>query len=304
MPLNEKVKIMEEFFNEKYRPTEFEDVVGLDPEIPKLVADGNIPHLLFKGPAGTGKTTVAKIIVKKLGAEALVLNSSKDRGIDVIRNKIEPFAKKASDKLKIIFLDEFDDTTKNFQTALRNFMETHARTTRFIATCNYPNKIIDPVKSRFAEFEFSRYDENSKFQRIKKVAEGESIQIDDETLLYLVKKYKDDIRRMINFLNKNKGKTITKDDISYENRALSVLAYLKDKKWFDIRKELLGLNLDYPSLMDEMDNIIFTHTQIPVDIKRQANILCAKYMAMLNHSFSPELCFAAFMAELQEILKW
>jgi len=295
---------MQQIFNEKYRPNKFNEVIGLDSEIPKLVKDGNIPHLLFIGPAGTGKTTTARIIIKELDADSLVLNASKERGIDTIRNKIEPFASKASDKIKIVFLDEFDHTTPAFQTALRNFMETHSLTTRFIATCNYPTKIIDPLKSRFAQFNFSRYDEEHKWRWLKGIVDTEKINIEDSTLFLLVRKYKDDIRAMINFLNKNKKKEIKKEDITREDVVLNILAKLKDKKWHELRTSLLLENLDYASLIEECEIIIFNHKAIPLEAKRKANILASKYQFEMYFSFNKELAFSSFLAELESVLQW
>lgn len=295
---------MEEIFNEKYRPKEFEEVVGLDSEIEKLISSGNIPHFLFSGPPGTGKTTTARIIIKKLNADALILNASKERGIDIIRNKIEPFAAKASNVPKIVFLDEFDATTPQFQDALRNFMEFYSYTTRFIATCNYINKIEPALLSRFTLVKFSNYSQEAKEKRIKEIAKKENIQIDDETLSFLVKKYRDDIRSMVNFLNKNKNKSILKEDISYENLVLDILAKLKDKKWLEIREKLLPMNLDYGSLIEEMDRIIFYNKAIPIDVKIKANTILAEGEFQLYFSFNKELAFASILAKLQVILQW
>jgi DNA polymerase III delta prime subunit len=294
---------MEQIFNEKYRPQSFNEVIGLDEQIPKLVGQ-DMPHLLFVGPAGSGKTTTAKIIINTLSADTLVLNASKDRGIDVIREKVEPFAAKASDKIKIVFFDEFDATTPQFQTALRNFMETYSTTTRFIATCNYKSKIIEPLISRFAVFQFSNYTDESKFNHLKKIVESEKINIDDDTIRRVVKIYKDDIRGMINFLNKNKSKEIVASDISSDNVILKILSQLKNDKWFDIRNELLNQSLDYNSLIEEMESLIFNHKDIPINVKMKTNSLAQKYQFEMNFSFNKELCFAAFMCEMQSVLKW
>lgn len=295
---------MQEIFTEKYRPKEFSEVIGIDPEIQKQVEYGNIPHLLFEGPAGTGKTTVAKIIIDKLNADVLILNASKDRGINVIRDRIEPFAKKISDKIKIVFLDEFDATTPQFQTALRNMMETHASSTRFIATCNYKNKVIAPLISRFAVINFSKHNPEDVFNHLKTISEKEGIKVEDDVLNFIVKKYKSDIRGMINFLNKNKEKDIKKEDVSYENQAISVLASLKNKKWFDLRQKLLTEDIDYEALMEELDKYIFNNNSVPETVKMQSNILVSKYMFEMNFSFNKEVCFSAFMAELQGVLQW
>ncbi len=290
---------MIKIFNEQYRPKEFSDVVGLNSEIESLV-DQDIPHMLMIGPAGTGKTTVAKIIIDKLDADVLLLNASKDRGIDVIREKIEPFAAKASDKIKIVFLDEFDGTTPAFQNSLRNFMETYSSSTRFIATCNYPNKIINPLRSRFSEFNFSGYKKDDIVERLKIICEKENIKIDDDCFEVIIKKYKDDIRGMINFLNKNKNKHIKKEDISFEKTVLNILSMLKDKKWFELRQQLLQSQLHYEQIVDEIDEIVFK-TTLSVDVKRKVNIICAQGLLELK-SFDSEIVFASILARIQEVL--
>jgi len=293
---------MKEIFTEVYRPKEFEEVVGLDKEIPKLIEDGNIPHFLFIGSAGTGKTTTAKIIIKKLGAEVLTLNASKDRGINIIRDKIEPFATKMSDKIKIVFLDEFDHTTPQFQTALRNFMETHARTTRFIATCNYPNKIIDPLLSRFSQFKFNGYNEEEKYNHIKNIVSKEDIKINEETTQYLCKKYKDDIRGILNFLNKNKYKEITKEDISADNIALRILSKLNNKQWFELRQELLQETLEYEYILEKIDEIVFKHPKISLETKKRINKIIADGMFQMYFSFNKEICFSSILYQIESNL--
>src|SRR4030042_3975883 len=152
-------------WTEKYRPQKFEEVVGQDEIIKKvqsLTKTLNIPHLLFAGPAGTGKSTLALIVVKELFGvhwkeNYLELNASDERGIEIIRQKVKNFARTRAlgdVPFKVIFLDEADALTKEAQQALRRTMENYTTTCRFIMSCNYSSKIIDPIQSRCEIFRF------------------------------------------------------------------------------------------------------------------------------------------------------
>ena len=135
--------------NEKYRPTELSDYVGngsLKSTIAAQLYNNDIQNYLFYGPAGTGKTTLAKLIVNKLDCDSLYINASDKRGIETIRDKVSGFASVASFKsLKVVILDEADFLTIQAQASLRNIIETFSRTTRFILTCNYIERVIDPL---------------------------------------------------------------------------------------------------------------------------------------------------------------
>ncbi|MBT5215827.1 AAA family ATPase, partial [Candidatus Woesearchaeota archaeon] len=154
-----------QMWTEKYRPSKFSEVYGQKDIVEKVkafVEKGNMPHLLFAGPAGIGKTTLSLVIAKELFGEnwrnnLLETNASDERGIDVIRNKVKDFArtKAIGTKFpKIVYLDECDNLTKEAQQALRRTMESYSGTARFILSCNYPSKIIDPIQSRCAVFKF------------------------------------------------------------------------------------------------------------------------------------------------------
>ncbi|MEC9332583.1 MAG: replication factor C small subunit, partial [Candidatus Thermoplasmatota archaeon] len=156
---------MEEIWIEKYRPSNLSEVVGQNPVTSRLknyVKERSMPHLLFAGPAGTGKTTSALALAQELFGELWKhnlheLNASDERGIDVVRGKIKEFARTAplgEDGFKIIFLDEADALTGAAQAALRRTMEKYARTCRFVMSCNYSSKIIEPIQSRCAVFRF------------------------------------------------------------------------------------------------------------------------------------------------------
>jgi replication factor C small subunit len=198
-------------WTEKYRPSKFEEVVGQEEIVKRvqgLTKSLNIPHLLFAGPAGTGKSTLALIVVKELFGDSwrenyLELNASDERGIDVVRQKVKDFARtKAIGDLhfKVIFLDEADALTKEAQQALRRTMENFTGTCRFIMSCNYSSKIIDPIQSRCAIFRFKLLEKKDIEKRIKLIAEKEGLQIDDKTIESLYEGSEGDCRRVINLL--------------------------------------------------------------------------------------------------------
>ena len=198
-------------WTEKYRPKKFEEVVGQEDIIKKvqsLTKSLNIPHLMFAGPAGTGKSTLALIVVKELfGAHwkenYLELNASDERGIDVVRQKVKDFARtKAIGNVpfKVIFLDEADALTKEAQQALRRTMENYTTTCRFVMSCNYSSKIIDPIQSRCAIFRFKLLEKKDIEKRVKLIAETENLQISEETIEALYEASEGDFRRVINLL--------------------------------------------------------------------------------------------------------
>jgi len=198
-------------WTEKYRPKKFEEVVGQEDIIKKvqnLTKSLNIPHLLFAGPAGTGKSTLALIVVKELFGlhwkeNYLELNASDERGIDVVRQKVKDFARtKALGNVpfKVIFLDEADALTKEAQQALRRTMENYTSTCRFVMSCNYSSKIIDPIQSRCAIFRFKLLEKKDIEKRIKYIAEKENLQIGEEAIETLYENSEGDCRRVINFL--------------------------------------------------------------------------------------------------------
>jgi len=198
-------------WTEKYRPKRFEEVVGQEDIIKKvqsLTKSMNIPHLLFAGPAGTGKSTLALIVIKELFGDnwrenSLELNASDERGIDVVRQKVKDFARtKAIGNVpfKVIFLDEADALTKEAQQALRRTMENFTTTCRFIMSCNYSSKIIDPIQSRCAIFRFKLLEKKDIAKIVEKIAENEKLQIEEKTAESLFEGSEGDCRRVINLL--------------------------------------------------------------------------------------------------------
>jgi replication factor C small subunit len=180
--------IKEEIWIEKYRPEKLDDIVGQDDIIKRLksyVKTKNLPHLLFSGPPGVGKTAAAISIVKEIFGETwrnnfIELNASDERGIDIIRHKVKDFARMAplgEADFKVIFLDEADALTNDAQSALRRTMERYSATTRFILSCNYSSKIIEPIQSRCAVYRFKPLSKEAVTKRIGHIAEMEKLEV-------------------------------------------------------------------------------------------------------------------------------
>lgn len=200
-----------DIWTEKYRPSKFSEVVGQDDIIKRvepLTASFSIPHLLFAGPAGTGKSTLALIIVKELFKENwrenyLELNASDERGINIVREKVKNFARTKSlgnVTFKVIFLDEADALTPEAQQALRRTMENYSATCRFILSCNYSSKIIDPIQSRCAIFRFKILEKKEVDKYLGRIAEKEKISVTPEALEVIYEGSEGDCRRATNLL--------------------------------------------------------------------------------------------------------
>ncbi len=200
-----------EIWTEKFRPKTFSDIVGQNEIIKRvgsLTNSLNIPHLLFAGPAGTGKSTLALIVVKELfknnwKENYLELNASDERGINVVREKVKDFARTKSIgdvPFKVIFLDEADALTPEAQQALRRTMENYSGTCRFILSCNYSSKIIDPIQSRCAIFRFKLLEKKDIEQIIQRIANRENLTISPEAIEILYEGSEGDCRRCINIL--------------------------------------------------------------------------------------------------------
>ena len=187
---------------EKYRPQTLKDYIGNDllkEKVQSYLDNNDVPHLLLYGKAGTGKTTLAKIIAQTIECDMMVINASDENNVETVRNKVKNFASGAGFKgFKIIILDEFDYMTPNAQAILRNLMETFSKHCRFILTCNYIEKIIDPIQSRCQSFAITPPTKKDVAVQVTKILEAEKIKFDIKNVADIINSYYPDIRRVLN----------------------------------------------------------------------------------------------------------
>ena len=188
---------------EKYRPDSLESYIGnehLKSKIKLYLESGDLPHLLLYGKAGTGKTTLAKLLVNNIECDHLYINASDENSVDTVRNKVRNFASTIGFKdMKVIILDECDYITPNAQAALRNLMETFSKHTRFILTCNYVERIIDPIQSRCQPFQIVPPSRKEVAVHLNNILKEESVTFEMDDVATLVNGGYPDIRRVINF---------------------------------------------------------------------------------------------------------
>ena len=272
---------MNEIWTEKYRPKTLDEVVGQASVTDRLkgyVEAKNMPHLMFAGTPGTGKTTCALALARSMYGDSwrgnfIELNASDDRGIDVVRGKIKDFARTTpieGAEFKIIFLDESDALTNDAQGALRRTMEKYSKTCRFILSCNYSSKIIDPIQSRCAVFRF-RPVSNTEIQKVvDRIAAEEKLDLGEgavEALIYIAR---GDVRRAVNTLQTaaSLGEQITPDTIA------KVSGSANEDEITDILKSaMMG---KFNDACNKLDNVMITYGLSGQDVIRQIHAEISK----------------------------
>ena len=259
---------------EKYRPSKFEDVTGQDNivrRVKAMVQERNIQHMIFSGQPGTGKSSLALIIVKHLFGENwkenfLELNSSDQRGIDTIRNDVKNFARTMSvgtNIPRIIFLDEADALTREAQNALRRTMETYSNTARFILSCNYSSQIIDAITSRCVIFRFKPLEKEHIKEIISKIEKSENLKINEKVVDILYDISEGDVRRLENVLQSCAvlNKNITEELI------YSIISYAKPKEVKEVLE--LAINGDFVKARDKLLDTMLKYGLSGLDIIKQ-----------------------------------
>jgi len=299
-------------FVEKYRSKTLEDYIGneqLKSIVAQYIEKNDLQNLLLYGTPGTGKTTLAKLIVNNFNCDFLYINASDERGIDTIRDKVQGFASSASFKpIKIIILDEADFLTIQAQASLRNIIETYSRTTRFILTCNYLERIIDPLQSRCQVLKITPPSKREVAQHVSIILDKENINYELEDLVLVVNKHYPDVRKILNTCQVNTVDSILKVDKTvltggYKDELLKELKSPSKDSFKNIRQILADSNLDdfedvYRFLYDSLDEYgknDLAKALIVIEIEN--------YMYHANFRIDKEINVMALLASVLKIIQ-
>jgi len=295
-------------FVEKYRPQsvdsyvgnqEFKDIVSL------YIAENDIQNLLLYGPAGTGKTSAAKLIVNKIECDYIYINASDERGIDTIREKVVGFASTMSFKpLKVVILDEADYLTIQSQAALRNVMEQYSRNTRFILTCNYVEKIIDPIQSRCQVVNIIPPSKKDIALHLVSILDEEKIEYKKESLKDVVNTYYPDLRKMLNTIQmfSKKGKLdLTKSTVVSSAYHKQIIDNLKSKRnWRELRQIIADSGVkDFEELFKKLYEL---SSEYAPGKEHEIVILINEYSYKANFRIDKEINVMALLSEIINVL--
>ena len=297
---------------EKYRPTTIDTYIGnehLKSKVSVYLESGDLPHLLLFGKAGTGKTTLAKLLVKNIECDYLYINASDENNVDTVRTKVKNFASTIGFKdMKIIILDECDYITPNAQAALRNLMETFSKHCRFILTCNYVERIIDPIQSRCQSFQIIPSSKGEVAKHIHDILLSENVTHEMDDLKVLIDSGYPDIRRIINSSQRNVVNNKLKLDTTsiiqndYKLKLLKILKTQNKKTAFKDIRQLLADNkiTDFADLFrllyDEVDDWGKGHVA-------ECILILARYELSDSQVVDKEINAMAMLIELLGVIK-
>jgi replication factor C small subunit len=294
---------------EKYRPISLTNYIGnevIKENIEHYLKQNDIPHFLFYGSPGTGKTTLARLIINNIDCDSLYINASNERGIDTIRDKVQGFASSASFKpLKVIILDEADYLTVQAQASLRNIIETFSRSTRFILTCNYVERVIDPLQSRCQVLKIVPPSKKEVASHIVEILKQENITYDIRNIAVLVNKFYPDVRKILNScqLFSNSGELKIEESAlvsaTYQNKILNELKTSKD--WKNIRQIIADSNVeDFSDLYRFLFDKIFEYG---LENEGEIVILIEEYQYHSNFRVDQEINIMALFSKILKVIK-
>lgn len=295
----------------KYQVTDIDQYVcseELRKDVKGWIKDNDIPHLLFHGPAGTGKTTLAKLIIANLNCDYIIINASDENGIDTIREKIKSFASSASFKpLKVIILDEADFLTKEAQSALRFVIEEYSLNTRFILNCNYIQRIIEPLQSRCDDYELSALSkpEIARFV-VNNILEKEGVTYEIKDLATIINAFYPDVRSIVKKLQrytKDKVLQFKEENLldEYTYHILSILKNPNKSSWAEIRQTLADAEVDD---YQPFYRFLFEHAQeFAKDKEPDIVITLDEYMWRSGVVPDKEINVAACIAQILNMIK-
>lgn len=310
------MNIANDLWVEKYRPAKLADIIldeKTDEFLKKCIEKKTIPHFLFYGKQGMGKTSLAKIIVRELEADHIYINASDTRGIDTVRDEIKNFVQlmPSNGKLQIVILDEFDGFTPDAMRALRNILEEYSETNRFIFTCNDISRVIEPIRSRVQEINISNLPMKKCIERCVYILKNEKIELtqkNKDIVAQKVKNYYPDLRKIIHELQTslNLSLNINENSENIDSFSNKLFDGLKTKNFLDLRKYIIEnektFDSNYYLLLRKICEIIF-YSDLDSEKVKKCFLEISDAIYKSKNSTDQEINFTSCMAKIQDIIK-